>query len=273
MRGPRVKLPPKPAPQERVDVSGLREPLEKRGLLPDDTVAAFCVGSVARGWANEGSDYDVYVVTERLFDGDVTIRTPVPLDPDVIPIHVMTDERRFEIKYWTDGQMQQMVDKVSRERFDRGGSIEPLIEVEQTCVERLLTCLPIVDDGWIAKIRSVVEDSAYREFTVVRSLAAAEKSVEDAVGALRSGDVYTAVLAAEIAFGRTVDALLESVGSYGATTPKWRARRMLDAQPAALSFEEFWTKTTMADLDPENPTPWVEQIIDWCRRIPMDIEI
>jgi Nucleotidyltransferase domain len=268
-----VDLPAKPVSQPGVDGATLRAPLEKRGLLPDDTMAAFCGGSIARGWANEGSDYDVYIVTAAHPQGDPTLNIPVPLQPDIVPVRVITEDRRFEIKYWTDGQIDQMLDKVSQARFEQGLTAEPLMEAEEVCLERLLTCVPIAGDDWLARRRADVQQSAFREYMVVRSLAAAEKSVEDAVGQLRSRDVYSAVLSSQLAIGRTVDALLESVGCFGTRTQKWRARRMLDAAPAALPFEEFWALMTMADLDPANPEPWVRHVVSWCQRMALDIEI
>jgi hypothetical protein len=63
------------------------------------------------------------------------------------------------------------------------------------------------------------------------------------------------------------------VECYGTMTAKWRARRMRDAAPGALSFDQYWSMETMQDLDPADPGNWVRRTISWCKATAMEIEI
>lgn len=255
------------------DVSAYRAYLEAAGLLPEDTQSAFCVGSVARGWANPGSDYDIYVVTTAPHRADGLVESSVPLDPDVVPVHVgFADDRRWEIKYWTDNQVGQMLAKVSEERFSSGRVAVALTAVEEVFLERVLTCLPLTGEEWIARRQADIGASAYHEFVVNRSLSLADAAVEDAVGQLAAVDQHSAVLSARSAVGYTVNALLESCGCYGSGYPKWRARRMQEAAPAALPFDHYWAMETMAGLDRQDPGQWVRDTISWCKQMAMEVE-
>jgi hypothetical protein len=86
-------------------------------------------------------------------------------------------------------------------------------------------------------------------------------------------DFDSAVLSARKALGRTVDALLESEGHFGARTPKWRAWRFRDSRPKALSFEEYWALETVRPFDPDDPQTWVNLVVQRCTDLTLEVEI
>jgi Nucleotidyltransferase domain len=248
--------------------------LNADGLLPQDAVAVFCVGSVARGWANEGSDYDIAVIVPGSRTPAGTSTLPVPLEPAFVPVHVgYSAGRRWEVKYWTDSQVDQMLAKVSHERFESGQGVTALLTMEELFLERLLTCLPLSGEEWIRRRCEDLRASAYQRAVLTRTLGNADSALEDAIGQLASGDPDSAVISAHKAFVSTVDAILESAECYGSGTPKWRSRRMRDAAPPALAYEQYWAMETMTDLDPEAPEKWVMQVVSWCRETAMGVEI
>ncbi|NWF29769.1 nucleotidyltransferase domain-containing protein [Streptomyces sp. PKU-EA00015] len=257
------------------DLQGVVARLRNEGLLPEDHRAVLCVGSVARGWANERSDYDLVVVTGEPFATERARPLPVPLRPGTVPtVTVHVDGRRWEIKYWTDDQIGQLLDKVSWERFDSGTvSAKVLLDVEELCLERLLTCIPLVGEAWVRQRCRELGESAFRAFAATRSLAGLDSAVEDALGQLDAGDTASAVLSARRAVGHVVDALLESHGCFGSAQPKWRARRFQEAAPAQLSFEEYWALETMRGFDPAAPEIWVKETVEVCNRLCMEVEI
>jgi Nucleotidyltransferase domain len=254
--------------------AGCLAELQRQALLPEPTLAAFVVGSVARGWANPTSDYDIYLVSTRPAAGGGKVLR-VPLDPPTVPSAVThVDGRRWELKFWLDSQVDQMLGKVSWEQFEDGrvaGQI--LVDTEELFLERLATCIPLAGEDWVRRRREEVAASAFRAYVVTRSLAESDGSVEDALGQLAAGDLDSAVLSARKAFGCAVDGLLESAGEYGYYTPKWRARRFRAANPAVMSFEEYWAIETMRDLDPADPRPWVEKVIRLSKDIAIESEI
>jgi hypothetical protein len=248
--------------------------LESRALTTDDTVALLCVGSTARGWANQASDVDIYVITEAAPELPDALDMAVPLSPPVVPaVTDHFDGRRWEIKYWTDGQVDQILSKVDRTRPDSDSLGGPLAEIEELFIERLLSALPIIGADWLARRQSQTADSTYRESVVTRSMHKADGSVEDALGQLADDDLVSAVLSAHDAMQHTVDALLESVGCFGSLTRKWRARRVREASPAQLGFDEYWAMETMEGLDRTDPREWVLRITTWCKRTAAEIDI
>lgn len=257
-----------------LDGAQMLERLNADGLLPQDAIAAFCVGSVARRWANAGSDYDICIITPGPLGQTGLATLAVPLDPAVVPVSVgFAAGRRWEVKYWTDGQVDQMLSKVAEERFDSGEVMSALTDMEEAFLERILTCVPISGEEWIRRRREHVRASAYREFVLTRTLGDADGAVEDAIGQLSSGDPHSAVISAHKAFACTVNAILESAECYGSGTPKWRSRRMRDAVPPALPYEQYWAMETMADLDPAAPEKWIMQVVSWCKEMAMEIEV
>jgi hypothetical protein len=257
-----------------IDLRACRDHLLSAGLLPPGTLGVFCGGSVARGWASPLSDYDIYVIAAERFAATASVLLSVPLRPDTVPAHVTSvDGRPWEIKYWTQGQVGQMLGKVSMDCFESGEMTRSLIDVESLFIERLVTGLPVIGEDWLAACRDDIRKSAYREFLVAWSLADADKATENAVGQLAGGDPHSALLSAHAAMRHTVDALLDSLECYGTLAQKWRARRMLDAAPSVLPFDQYWAMETMHGLDRENPEPWIRRIISWCKQTAMEIEV
>ncbi len=250
--------------------------LERQALLPDSYVAAMLVGSASRGWDNGQSDYDIYLVSPQPWqDSEQGMGLRVPLAPPLVPIAVLhVDGRRWEVKYWLDSQVDQMLAKVSWKRFENGRVADQfLVDTEEVFLERVITCVPLAGVDWVQRRRDELSRSAFGAFVVTRSLAKADDSIEDAAGQLAAGDAESAVISARKAFGHMVDALLESVGEYGYWTPKWRVRRLRAAAPAALPFAQYWAIETMRDFDPRCPATWAEQVLRACRELSMKIVV
>jgi hypothetical protein len=258
-----------------IDSESCLSHLKNAGLLPADLLSVFCVGSAARGWANESSDNNFYVLSREPWRHEQMSVKPAPLDPPTIPVHVTyADGKCWKLKYWTAAQVDQMLGKVSRTRFAaRTGDGSPLAEIEELFLERVLTGLPVTGEDWLADCRRRVEAGAFRAFTVTRSLAGMGREARAAGQALAADDVHRAVLAAHSAFGWSVDAVLESHGDFGAYTPKWRARRMREVSSPILPFERYWELETMAGLDPDRPAAWVGEVLAHCEMVAVSINV
>lgn len=257
-----------------IDREVARNLLASAGLLPQEALAAFFVGSAARGWMTPSSDVDIYIVTADLFRPEEGAALAVPLQPDVLWTRLAyLDGRRWEIKYWTESQVGQILEKVSRANFESEEMATSLTLPEEAFLERVLSCVPLSGEQWVAAQREAVQASAFREIIVARSLGEADKAAENALGQLAAGDPQGAVLAAHGAMRYTVDALLDSLGCHGSISPKWRVRRVREASPAALPFDRYWAMETMQDLDRADPEPWVHSTLSWCQEMAMEIEV
>ncbi|MEU8001124.1 hypothetical protein AB0B66_08200 [Catellatospora sp. NPDC049111] len=242
--------------------------LRETGLLPADTLAVLLVGSAALGWANEGSDYNLYVVSAGPWTPGEGPGKYAPLTPPVIPTRaVSSGDRTWQLKYWSQGQIDQVLDKVARAVADGPPSGTPLAEIEELFLERLLTGVSVLGGDWLARHRDRVSRGGFQAATVARSLADAAADAGRTRRRLAAGQTEAAVLAARLAFDATVDALLESHGDYGVYVPKWRARRMRQVAPAELPFDTYWTWETMSGLDRDRPEAWVVDALALCDRI------
>jgi predicted nucleotidyltransferase len=248
--------------------------LEARNLLPEDALAAYVVGSTARGWDNARSDFDIYVVISADELPSTPNSIPLPLDPPFVRSEVFFESgKRWEVTYWLDSQIDQMLSKVSWEVYEAGIIAQnALVKKEEEALARLGNCLPLVGKEWLDQARTKLKESAFRSFAVVRSLVMADDAVEDALGQMEAGDLCSATMSARIAFGHSIDALLDGEGEYGSPMPKWRPNRFKAASPPALSFEDYWEIETMQEFDPADPRPWITKVLTICQDIAMRVE-
>lgn len=257
------------------DLGGCLDVLQHKELVPEDPLAVVVVGSVTRGWAHAASDYDLYVLTKAPCRVPGGRAMAMPLTPDTVTtVEFADDAQRYEVTYWTDAQVDQVLGKVTWEAFDSGeSSLRVLTSQEELFLERLVDGVALVGAEWLRQRAEQLRDSAYRTFVATRSLSESDGKVEQALGMLEAGDTHSAVLAARLAFEQATDALLDSHGVYGTNTPKWRARRVREAALDALPFERYWALQTMADLDPKRPEEWVRRTAQFCKDLSLEVEI
>jgi hypothetical protein len=246
--------------------TGILPWLAERALLPADTLAVFCGGAQARGWNDPVAAVRVRVVGAAPAAPEGAETERVSATADVPALTVRIADREVRLTWWTREQTDAVLERVSWARLEQA-TVAPLLGMaEELLVEDLLTGSALLGEELVAELRRTAEASAFRSFVRTRSLGDAEGAVEDAVGQLRSGDLHSAVLSARKAFGHLVDNMLEARGCYGTYAPEMRARRFAEAAPAQLGFAQYWAVETMADLDPDRPEAWVEQVLAFCQK-------
>lgn len=250
------------------------EVLDIRGMLPKDRLAVCVVGSRTRPWANGLSDWDVYVVTRFAWHSATAQTRPIPLRPGRVATEAFfVDQVQWEVTYWRQAQVDQMLEKVSWEEFGRGSWVADVLTLrEEIFLSRLADAVAVSGDAWLARHRMLLGCTAFRSFLLSRSLGRASDAVEDALGQLAAGDLESATLSARNALQHTTDALLESLGEYGTTTAKWKPQRFRAAAPAALTFERYWALDTMRSFDPDDPAAWVEEVLTACQDVTLKVE-
>src|SRR5690606_5189608 len=131
-------------------------PLRARGLIPSGTLAAFVVGSAARGWHNARSDFDVYIVTSVERVTPTSCSVPVPLEPPCLRTELFYARgRRWEVTYWLESQVDQIFAKVSWEAFEDGRATEDTLDLrEELFLARLDTCVPLLGEDWVERSRA-----------------------------------------------------------------------------------------------------------------------
>jgi hypothetical protein len=242
--------------------------LAEHGLLPRQRHAIYLAGSLIRGWGNDTSDLDVYVVTDSLWRGDVTTSSPVSISPGAVPVNAFyVADRRWDVEYWSDRQVDELLDSLSWEAFDAGRSPGgSLTSTEVAFVHRLAYHAVVEGEEWIDRRRRQFDGSAIRTVVAAQNLYWLDHLTEDAVGMRRNADLESAVIAARLALGLAVDALLASHGELE-TQAKWRARRMRAVLPPEVPFDEYWDLETMRSYDRDAPEKWVDEALRFCQRI------
>ncbi|MEV6328823.1 nucleotidyltransferase domain-containing protein [Streptomyces sp. NPDC051909] len=258
-----------------IDTADWLRLLRERELIPEDCLAVSVVGSVARGWHNDQSDFDIYVVTSNEAESAGQSSIAMPLNPPRVRTEMFyAGDRRWEVTYWLDSQYEQMLAKVSWDAFNRGvAPVRVLAPREELALSRLESCVVLHGAEWFEDRRAHLARTAFRAFLISRSLGAADDCVEDALGQMESGNLESATLSARAALGFAVDALLEGQGEFGSQSPKWRPQRFRAACPPALSFEDYWALETMRGYDPEDPRPWITEVLTICQEISMRVEV
>lgn len=250
-------------------------PLRGRGLIPGDSLAVFAVGSAARGWDNERSDFDIYVITASEWGSETSSRIRMPLNPPLLHSEMFYDrDRRWQVIYWLASQIEQMLTKVSWGEYERAVYADDVLSSrEELALGRLENCLPLLGDDWILKYRARLRATAFRSLVVARSLSAANDAIEDALGQMESGHMESATISAKWALDHAIDALVEAHGEYGSQIPKWRPNRVRAVSPAILPFQKYWALETMRDYDPEDPGRWIREVLTICQDISSRVEL
>ncbi len=260
---------------QKLDVSVILPEMRSRDLLPADTAGVFASGSMVRGWGNPTSDVDVHVITGSLRASSIAETGHVSLDPNILTYErIYVNGRRWDVEYWTTGQVDQLLAKVTWEAYDGPDSPwSTLSKTEHGMLERLPYAVAADDGTWLSGVRQRLAESAHRIILTGISLRESDGLIEDAAGQLEAGDVHSAVIAARMAFNHVVDALQANEGQFGSVWPKWRARRMTLIDSDVLPFETYWATETMAAFDAANPGAWVEETIGLCRKISSELEV
>ncbi len=207
-----------------LSIGDIIQDLDSRHRLPPERLALMIVGSTAQGWANETSDIDINVVAVHPWHGAQGV-IGVPLEPDTVPVEVQQVQgQRCEIRYWLDRQVDQMMAHVGWPAFEMPSPTTTVLHVlEESFLERLVSCICVDGEDWVRQRQGELARSAFKALIVARSLSESDNCCEDALGQLASNDTHSAVLSARQALGHSIDALLESGGTYGSHNSKWRS--------------------------------------------------
>ena len=244
------------------------------GAVPDDYAAVLLTGSLARGWGHANSDFDVYVIAEKVPPPPPGAFYAEPVRRGRIPrLSIYADDRRADVEFWRESIVEALLAKVAALADNgyagAGGNLE---EFEIRALDHLTIARQLSPGDWLAGIQRRIRASALLKVVAAHYFERADNLLDDAAGTLRSGDETSAVLAAHAAYGNTVDGLLAYHGELAASA-KWRARKMERANPPELSWDAYWELETMAGLAAAGPGPWVRRVAHRCREIIGGVEV
>jgi hypothetical protein len=242
--------------------------------MPEVVTAAFVAGAVAAGRAHDRSDLDVYVVTERLDPVEPTDRQFRGVDGEPIPLLVrnVQDGYRLDVEYWREAQAEHVFRRI-RERPLDGTHVIGLNVTEDDLdfLSDVWIGRPLAGAGWLAEHQEMLRRIRLNLLVASRRFSQADSSIEDALGLLESGDHFSAVLAASLAFNFVVDGLVAAAGELS-PNPKWRAQKVLRARPEALSWDTYWAIETRRQLEPDRPEPWIRDVLARCQELMLSVD-
>jgi hypothetical protein len=195
------------------------------GVPMDGAQAAFVSGSVAEGWASQGSNYNVYVIGDVPEGLQPTGGFAVPPDGQRVPAHhyVVGDDTRVVIRYWRPEDVEWAAAAV------RYHELRPTMEIWPTAIQflhRLRIGIPLYGHERFEELRSMIDGGMLARYLTQHRAMIAESYCTDSVTRRAAGRPYDALLQARLAFDYSVDAYLASLGD---TNPqeKWRHKRVL----------------------------------------------
>jgi hypothetical protein len=242
-------------------------------VIPEDAACVFVSGSLVAGWAHAASDIDLYVVTTApaAVTRTATVRLGLTSHPLPVVVAFGTEEVRYDVEYWTTGQVDEMLSAVQNAGSQGDALAAQLSYADIDFFFRLSIGVAITGDEWLSEARRRLAHAALPTILAGQHFQVADVFVEDAIGLVEVCDQESAVLAAQAALGHTVDGYLFAHGSF-CPGVKWRYRKLIALPTGALSAEEYWRLETMRDLDPNNVRPWVEHVVETCQRLMLEVD-
>lgn len=218
-----------PVPERRLE--WLRAALERRGLGADDVLTALAerasgrpsllTGSLTEGWSNATSDIDLVILDAHQREGS-----------DVFALGGV----RVDCEVWDPTRLARITNIVAL-AADLDRRVEALRHDDREFCHLLLSGLPLIDADGVSRYRALLPRSAFILQNARRRTDYADASVQDAVGAIISGQALYAQLRSRNAMDDAVDAFLAVLGdtSYN---PKHRILKLAERTEHAQGLME-----------------------------------
>jgi len=229
-----------------------------KGVLAqlDGAELAFLGGSLAVGLGHAMSDIDLYVVGDGLPDRELTYQhdgTWVHVNP--LPAGKVAELVALATGYRATGM----------DRSQLAADVKTL-----NALVRLVTGWRVLaSPEWVARLEMLSRDTV-RKILAARHANVFAAYAEDACGALRSGDLFTAATASQLALDAACEATLAAAGDLY-LGPKFLFRR-LARTPATAPWRDHLWRLTHRDLDSDGAIRTAvderlragSQLLAWC---------
>lgn len=216
--------------------------------LRDDDVL-FLSGSHAEGWANPGSDFDYYVVTDC--HGEAVARGGLEFPHGgrrVQTTYRIHEGRRTEVQVWLKGDVLAFGRSLIEHPLD------PTVELSGPMVlfaHRLHVGEALKNPDGLAELRAAVDRRKLAEYLWRFNARVHESYVTDARFARGGPREWDAVLSSRLALEHAIDAYLATRGETN-PQPKWRLRRIERAEGEGSRLRDDFLEA----LEPlETPDP------------------
>jgi len=214
------------------------------------------------------------VVAEQLAPVEPTDCVFRGVDGEPIPflVRYVPDGYRLDVEYWREAQVEHVFRRVCERPLDGTRLIGiNLSEDDLDFLSDVWIGRALAGESWLLARQETLRQARVNLLVASRRFSQADSSIEDALGLLESGDHSSALLAAILAFNFVVDGLVAAEGELS-PNPKWRAQKLLSAQPPALSWDEYWNIETREGLNGERPEEWVRDLLARCQELMLSVD-
>lgn len=207
----------------------------------DDII--YISGSFAEDFNNQGSDLDIYIITKKSINSslfnkdkfytqnfDYGIEVTLIGEPILISVFYISNEELSKlltnVQFYINHKKINIINKRKLEFY-----------------HRVIKGIPIQNEDLFSELISEEEIKKFNLALFNNGIKYSENRHEDAIGALKSNDDWTAFLSSQISLNKAVESLLYL---YGETNPsdKWLFRRL---------FKHF-----------DRETQWVDSYLNIC---------
>ncbi|HEX6521144.1 MAG TPA: hypothetical protein VF070_14230 [Streptosporangiaceae bacterium] len=246
--------------------------------VPASAVCVFVSGSLVAGWGHATSDVDLYVVSAEPARVAAAAELELGLSAQAVPVVTAmgNDGLRYDVEYWTTRQVDELFEAIpamDTVKADGGGHAlgGRIAYTDRDWFFRLSIATALLGHDWLRAAKQRLADSSLPQLLAAYEFYEADGYIDDALGLLAAGDRESAVLAARQALGHAVDGVLFARGSL-APNVKWRYRKLASLPGPPLAPAVYWRLETARDLDISDPRPWVEEIVQVCQSLMLEVD-
>ncbi|MFF1659164.1 nucleotidyltransferase domain-containing protein [Streptomyces sp. NPDC058255] len=188
--------------------------------------AVFVSGSLVEGFGNENSDLDVFVLTSSTSDASLS-ETASTFDMGDCLIEVdYHHDVRVDTEIWPIERFFEIAGRISDFPVGDASAIIRFPDRDFDSAHRLRIGVPVRGVEVFNELRDKFDFKRLSRLLANKFVTAYEGHSEDASGAVRANDAYTAMLMSRWALGSAIDAYL---ASQGMTNPKekWRFSKLV----------------------------------------------
>ena len=215
------------ADQQTVDSINLRA-IDGQGLRNTEAII-YLSGSTVEGFANSGSDIDVFAITERRPSGYDSSHSQNGVTIDFV------ENRRIDIEFWSPATVFGIADKLAIIRPE-DATARAFSSGEQLFVHRLRIGMPIQREREFLAIRNRFDFLRLSKYLTQDAIVGLDNALDDLCGMIADCDWECALFRARDVLDFTIDAWNHFAGSTNPTR-KWRVKILHKLEPEARNQE------------------------------------
>jgi predicted nucleotidyltransferase len=224
----------------KTDIGGVAvEDLLELGRIHElQQPVVYASGSLVEGFGNSLSDIDIFVISDRVVEGEI-----VTHKRDFTINIVFYQHRRIDYEFYKPEFPESLAARLHEIRVGEEFVAEKLSAHEELFIHRLKIGVPLLNEPDFLRLRNQFDFELFRRYLVQQSIHMIDGAIEDITGYAEDNDWDSALLRCSNLVGLATDAFCYHNGCTN-TLPKWRHKKLKllkDSKAANYTFEQFWS--------------------------------